>query len=97
MKVNATDADKPGTDYSRISYSIASHSGSAEMFYINFQTGEVFVKTNTLDREVGCPTNLKFFSCSCSPYHTITLDRFVLFFLGRSFFFVNRPHHTSQL
>lgn len=96
MKVIATDADKPGTSFSSISYSIARQSNSAGMFYINSQTGEVFVQQNTLDREVGCPTNLKFLSCSCSPYHTITLNRFAF---SRLFFFfsVNRPHHTSQL
>lgn len=84
MKVIATDADKPGTAYSKISYSIARQSSSAGMFYINSQTGEVFVHRNTLDREVGRPTNLNFFSCSRSPYHTIRLDGFVF---PRLFFF----------
>lgn len=95
MKVIATDADKPGMSYSKISYSIASQSSSTGMFYINSQTGEVFVQRNTLDREVGCPTNLKFFSCSCSPYHTMTLDRFVF---PRLFFFFGQqvtPHVST--
>ena len=50
MKVNATDADKPGTLHSQIAYSIVAGGGS--MFYINQKTGEIHVKQETLDREV---------------------------------------------
>ncbi|XP_031418740.1 desmoglein-2-like isoform X2 [Clupea harengus] len=49
MKVNATDADKPGTLHSQIAYSIVAGGGS--MFYINQKTGEIHVKQQTLDRE----------------------------------------------
>nr|XP_020451505.1 desmoglein-2-like isoform X2 [Monopterus albus]XP_020451506.1 desmoglein-2-like isoform X3 [Monopterus albus] len=50
MKVIATDADQEDTDHSKIFYSIAEQSMD-KMFSINAQTGEVFVRQNTLDRE----------------------------------------------
>lgn len=52
MTIIATDADEPNTIRSQIRYSIVEDSNSAGMFYINYQTGEVMVRKNTLDREV---------------------------------------------
>ncbi|XP_051738655.1 desmoglein-2-like [Ctenopharyngodon idella] len=49
-KITATDADEEGTLHTKISYSIAEKS-HADMFYINRETGEIFVMHNTLDRE----------------------------------------------
>lgn len=53
MKVIATDADQENTLHSQIHYSIVEQSSTAGMFFINSQTGEVMVRQNTLDREVG--------------------------------------------
>ncbi|XP_051738561.1 desmoglein-2-like isoform X2 [Ctenopharyngodon idella] len=49
-KITATDADEEGTLHTKISYSIAEKS-HADMFYINRETGQIFVMHNTLDRE----------------------------------------------
>uniref|UniRef100_A0A4W5KQ56 Cadherin domain-containing protein n=1 Tax=Hucho hucho TaxID=62062 RepID=A0A4W5KQ56_9TELE len=48
-KVNATDIDKPGTDHTKIRYSLLS---GTDLFYINPETGVISTKTDTLDREV---------------------------------------------
>ncbi|XP_051738528.1 desmoglein-2-like protein isoform X1 [Ctenopharyngodon idella] len=50
MKITATDADEEGTLHTKISYSIVEES-HAGMFYINQETGQIFVMHNTLDRE----------------------------------------------
>lgn len=52
--VNATDADKPNTSNSKISYSIMKQepSDGDTLFYIDRHTGSVYVRDNTLDREV---------------------------------------------
>lgn len=63
MKVIATDDDQENTINSMIHYSIDQLSSTAGMFYINSQTGEIFVQQNTLDREVSQWTNLKYFFC----------------------------------
>ncbi|KAL2097293.1 hypothetical protein ACEWY4_006500 [Coilia grayii] len=54
MKITATDADAPNTPHSQIAYTIVEQSpaGSANMFYINKETGEISVKLSTLDREM---------------------------------------------
>lgn len=54
MKVTATDADKANTAHSQIVYTIVEQSPSkgGSMFYISQTTGEIFVRFNTLDREV---------------------------------------------
>ncbi|KAK9979960.1 hypothetical protein ABG768_013362 [Culter alburnus] len=49
-KITATDADEEGTLHTKISYSIVQES-HAGMFYINRETGQIFVMQNTLDRE----------------------------------------------
>ncbi|CAG5896669.1 unnamed protein product [Menidia menidia] len=51
MKVIATDADEINTLHSKISYKIESRSNAAGMFYMNSRTGEVLVRSTTLDRE----------------------------------------------
>ncbi|KAF0046915.1 hypothetical protein F2P81_000548 [Scophthalmus maximus] len=51
MRVIATDADQNGTAHTQLYYSIAEESNRDGMFYINTQTGEIFVKQSTLDRE----------------------------------------------
>lgn len=52
--VNATDADKPNTPNSEIAYSIVKQepSDGDALFYIDRHTGSVYVRDNTLDREV---------------------------------------------
>lgn len=52
--VNATDADKPNTYNSKISYSIVKQepSDGDALFYIDRHTGSLYVRDNTLDREV---------------------------------------------
>lgn len=51
MKVVATDADKPGTAHTKISYSIVEQSPAGGLFYINQETGELHVRQNSIDRE----------------------------------------------
>ncbi|KAG5286763.1 hypothetical protein AALO_G00018490 [Alosa alosa] len=52
MKVSATDADMPNTPYSQIAYTIVEQSpAGGSMFYINQETGGIYVKLKTLDRE----------------------------------------------
>ncbi|XP_062337007.1 desmoglein-2-like protein [Osmerus eperlanus] len=51
MKVNATDADEPGTAHTQISFSIVEQSSSDGMFYMNHKTGEILVLQTSLDRE----------------------------------------------
>ncbi|XP_056149200.1 LOW QUALITY PROTEIN: desmoglein-2-like protein [Lampris incognitus] len=51
MRVNATDADEPNTLRTQIYYSIVETVSSRRMFSINYQTGDVMVLQNTLDRE----------------------------------------------
>lgn len=48
-KVNAIDKDEPGTDHTKIRYSLLS---GTNLFYINPETGVISTKTDTLDREV---------------------------------------------
>lgn len=48
-KVNATDKDEPGTDHTKIRYSLLSETN---LFFINPETGVISTKTDTLDREV---------------------------------------------
>ncbi|XP_051553435.1 desmoglein-2-like protein [Myxocyprinus asiaticus] len=50
ITITATDADEPGTLHSKIAYSIVEQS-HANMFYINRETGGIYVKYNSLDRE----------------------------------------------
>ncbi|NP_001410785.1 desmoglein-2-like protein precursor [Danio rerio] len=50
MSITATDADEEGTLHTKIAYSIVEQS-HAEMFYINRETGGIYVMHNTLDRE----------------------------------------------
>lgn len=52
MKVTATDADEVNSLHSQIYYSIVEKSSSDKMFAINYQTGEILVRSTTLDREV---------------------------------------------
>ncbi|KAG7455194.1 hypothetical protein MATL_G00253940 [Megalops atlanticus] len=52
MTVNATDADDPETPNAQIAYSIVGQEpGGQNMFYINQETGQIYVQTSTLDRE----------------------------------------------
>ncbi|XP_062386302.1 desmoglein-2-like protein [Sardina pilchardus] len=52
MKINATDADMPNTPNSQIAYTIVEQSPpGGSMFYINQETGGIFVNMRTLDRE----------------------------------------------
>lgn len=51
MKVNATDADEPGNDNSKIAYSLVDQKPNDDMFYIT-KDGVIKVKKATLDREV---------------------------------------------
>uniref|UniRef100_A0A673ZML2 Desmoglein-2-like n=1 Tax=Salmo trutta TaxID=8032 RepID=A0A673ZML2_SALTR len=51
MKVTATDADEVNSLHSQIYYSIVEKSSSDKMFAINYQTGEILVRSTTLDRE----------------------------------------------
>ncbi|TDH08233.1 hypothetical protein EPR50_G00095520 [Perca flavescens] len=53
MQIQGKDDDEAGTDNSKISYSIASQEpqGRGHMFTIDKQTGKVYVKEATLDRE----------------------------------------------
>uniref|UniRef100_A0A674F0H6 Desmocollin-3-like n=1 Tax=Salmo trutta TaxID=8032 RepID=A0A674F0H6_SALTR len=48
-KVDATDKDEPGTDHTKIRYSLLSETN---LFYIHPETGVISTKTDTLDREV---------------------------------------------
>lgn len=52
MTVTATDADEG--IFAEIAYSIVEQSPSwgRNMFYINAETGQIYVQLNTLDREV---------------------------------------------
>lgn len=90
MKVIATDDDQENTLYSMIHYSIVEQSNMAGMFYINSETGELFVQQNTLDREVSDLTNLKFFFC-----HLITLSHCIHFL--SAVIFVNRSYPMYDL
>lgn len=47
--VNATDLDMPGSQHSKIRYSLLS---GQDLFSIHPQTGVISTTTNTLDREV---------------------------------------------
>lgn len=55
MQITATDADEQGTINSKIAYSIVKQTPaeSKYMFSIDKETGKVYVKEKTLDREVG--------------------------------------------
>ncbi|XP_051983851.1 desmoglein-2-like protein isoform X2 [Xyrauchen texanus] len=50
ITITATDEDEAGTLHSKIAYSIVEQS-HANMFYINRETGGIYVKYNSLDRE----------------------------------------------
>lgn len=52
--VTATDADKPNTTHTKISYSIIKQepSDGTRLFNIDRHTGRIYVNENTLDREV---------------------------------------------
>lgn len=52
--VTATDADKANCSHSKIAYSILKQepSDGRDLFYINRYNGSIYVKENTLDREV---------------------------------------------
>uniref|UniRef100_A0A8C2I1C4 Cadherin domain-containing protein n=1 Tax=Cyprinus carpio TaxID=7962 RepID=A0A8C2I1C4_CYPCA len=50
MKVTATDADEEGTLHTKIAYSIVKQQPE-NMFYIERDSGEIYVMHNTLDRE----------------------------------------------
>lgn len=54
MQIKAFDADEPGTINSKISYSILKQTPveTGSMFSIDKDTGKVYVKERTLDREV---------------------------------------------
>lgn len=54
MQIKAFDADEPGTINSKIAYSIIKQTPmeSGPMFSIDKDTGKVYVKERTLDREV---------------------------------------------
>lgn len=54
MQIQGKDDDEAGTDNSKISYSIASQEprGTGHMFTIDAETGQLYVKEATLDREV---------------------------------------------
>lgn len=51
MTVNATDADEPGNDNSKIAYTLVDQKPAHGMFYIT-REGIIKVKKATLDREV---------------------------------------------
>ncbi|KAI1901329.1 hypothetical protein AGOR_G00033190 [Albula goreensis] len=57
MKITATDADSG--ENAEISYRILESSPMGDMFYINHQTGEIFVKQDSLDREMHASYTLK--------------------------------------
>lgn len=76
MKVIATDDDAENTLYSKIRYSIVEQSNMAGMFYINSQTGEVFVQKSILDREVSHITNQKYLFCCQVQLITLTRVHF---------------------
>lgn len=63
MHVIAHDKDLEGTDNSKIAYSIIKQDppGSGMLFSIDRNTGQVFVKEPTLDREVRLPQLVRFF------------------------------------
>lgn len=52
--ITATDADKANCSHSMIAYSIEKQepSDGTDLFYIDRHTGSIYVKENTLDREV---------------------------------------------
>lgn len=52
--VTATDADRPNTTHTKISYSIMKQepSDGTRHFGIDRQTGRIYLRENTLDREV---------------------------------------------
>lgn len=52
--VTATDADKPNTSHSKIAYSIERQepTNGTDLFYIDRNSGFIYVKEDTLDREV---------------------------------------------
>ncbi|XP_036375429.1 desmoglein-2-like [Megalops cyprinoides] len=52
MTVTATDADDPQTPNAQIAYSIVGQEpGGQNMFYINQETGQIYVQSSALDRE----------------------------------------------
>ncbi|KAG9282786.1 desmoglein-2 isoform X1 [Astyanax mexicanus] len=53
MQIKAEDADEPGTSHTKIAYSIVKQipEESGPMFSINRDTGKLYVKQHTLDRE----------------------------------------------
>lgn len=53
-RIQATDADKANTSHTKIAYSIEKQEPyhGAQLFYIDRNTGSIFVKEATLDREV---------------------------------------------
>lgn len=50
--VTAFDADEPGNLNSQIAYSIIVQNPAEDVFYIDRQSGSIFVKRPVLDREV---------------------------------------------
>lgn len=52
--ITATDADKANCSHSKVSYSIHKQEpyNGTDLFYIDRDTGSIYVKENTLDREV---------------------------------------------
>lgn len=54
MQISADDADEKGTPNAKIAYSILKQipEEAGNMFAINRDTGMVYVKKHTLDREV---------------------------------------------
>lgn len=53
-RLTATDADKNGTNHTKIAYSILKQEpfDGEHLFYIDKNTGSIYVKEETLDREV---------------------------------------------
>lgn len=49
--ITATDADEEGTLHTKIAYSIVKQQPE-NMFYIDRDSGDIYVMHNTLDREV---------------------------------------------
>ncbi|XP_061095893.1 desmocollin 2-like protein [Conger conger] len=48
-KINVTDTDEPGTLHTKVRFTLLDET---DLFRINPETGEVYTKTNSLDREV---------------------------------------------
>lgn len=69
MQIEGKDKDEPGTINAKIAYSIISQEpkGSGHMFTIDEKTGKLYVKQQTLDREVRAERvmGLYFLTCPC--------------------------------